>query len=116
MRPSKVKFISEKLEKEFKSLDENDPLKKAIKRAILDLQQNAFYGIQIPKRLFPQEYVLKYNDDLNADNGGNWLKFETLYGQLVSLHAPYFDIIFAAWVISNPESFKEESPPIALPQ
>lgn len=61
MKPSKVKFISEKLEQEFKSLDESDPLKRAIKRAISDLQQNAFFGIQIPKRLFPKEYVAKYN-------------------------------------------------------
>ncbi len=43
MKPSKVKFISEKLEKTFKSLDENDPIKMAIKRAIKDLQQNAFF-------------------------------------------------------------------------
>lgn len=28
--------------------------------AIPDLKQNAFSGIQIPKRLFPKEYVQKY--------------------------------------------------------
>jgi len=61
MKPSKVKFISERLEQNFRSLDENDPIKKAIKRAIRDLQQNAFFGIQIPKRLFPEEYVKRYN-------------------------------------------------------
>ena len=61
MTPSKVKFISEKLEKAFNELDENDPIKKAIKRAIKDLQQDAFFGIQIQKRLFPKEYVKKYN-------------------------------------------------------
>jgi len=61
MKPSKVKFISEKLEKDFKSLDEEDPIKKGIKRAINDLQKNAFFGIQIPKRLFPKEYLVKYN-------------------------------------------------------
>ena len=60
IKPSKVKFISEQLEKNFKSLDETDPLKKSIKRAIKDLQQDAFFGIQIPKRLIPQEYVQKY--------------------------------------------------------
>jgi len=63
IKPSKVKFISDKLEKDFESLDENDFLKKAIKRAIKDLQNNAFFGIQIPKRLFPKEYITKY--DLN---------------------------------------------------
>jgi len=60
MKPSKVKFISERLEKEFEKLDETDPIKKAIKRAIKDLQQDAFFGIQIPKRLFPKEYFQKY--------------------------------------------------------
>ncbi len=60
MKPSKVKFISEKLEEEFKRLEEDDPIKKAIKKAIRDLQQDAFFGIQIPKRLFPAEYVSKY--------------------------------------------------------
>lgn len=61
MKPSKVKFISERLEKSFNSLNDNDPIKKAIKRAVKDLQQNAFFGIQIPKRLFPEEYIKKYN-------------------------------------------------------
>jgi len=60
MKPSKIKFISEKLEKEFEKLNETDPIKKAIKRAIKDLQQDAFFGIQIPKRLFPKEYIQKY--------------------------------------------------------
>lgn len=60
MKPSKIKFISEKLEENFKTLDESDPIKKAIKRAIIDLQRDAFFGIQIPKRLFPEEYVIKY--------------------------------------------------------
>ena len=61
IKPSKVKFISEKLEEDFNSLDESDILKKSIKRAIRDLQQNAFFGIQIPKRLFPAVYIERYN-------------------------------------------------------
>ena len=61
IKPSKVKFVSDKLESEFNSLDEDDFLKKAIKRAIKDLQQNAFFGIQIPKRLIPEEYIIKYD-------------------------------------------------------
>jgi len=60
IKPSNVKFISERLEENFKSLDEEDFLKKSIKRAINDLQNNAFFGIQIPKRLFPKEYIQKY--------------------------------------------------------
>ncbi len=61
IKPSKVKFISDNLEKSFNSLDDNDPIKKSIKRAIKDLQNNAFFGIQIPKRLIPREYIIKYD-------------------------------------------------------
>lgn len=61
IKPSKVKFISESLQKNFNSLNEDDPIKKAIKRAIKDLQNNAFFGIQLPKRLIPKEYILKYD-------------------------------------------------------
>ncbi len=55
IKPSKVKFISDELEKSFNSLLDGDSIKKGIIRAIKDLRENAFFGIQIPKRLFPQE-------------------------------------------------------------
>lgn len=61
IKNSKVVFISEKLEKTFESIPENEILKKQIKRAIENLKENAFAGIRIPKRLFPKEYVVKYN-------------------------------------------------------
>lgn len=60
MKPSKVKFISEELEKEFNALEENDPIKKGIKKAIQDLKQDAFSGLQIPKKLFPKDYLKKF--------------------------------------------------------
>ena len=60
IKPSKVVFISEELEKDFNSLKEDDPIKKAMVRAIQELNENAFSGIQVPKRLFPKEYVQKY--------------------------------------------------------
>ena len=60
IKPSKVKFISDELEKDFNSLKDDDFIKKAIIRAIQDLKENAFCGIQIPKKLFPKEYVQKY--------------------------------------------------------
>lgn len=59
-KPSKVVFISDELEKNFLDLDGKDPIKKAMIRAIKDLQQNAFFGIHVPKRLIPKEYVKKY--------------------------------------------------------
>jgi len=60
IKPSKVVFISEELEESFNSLPDNDFIKKSIIRAIKDLNQNAFSGIQIPKRLIPKEYIKKY--------------------------------------------------------
>lgn len=60
IKPSKVKFISDELEKSFNSLRDDDPIKKGIMRAIKDLRENAFCGIQLPKRLFPQGYIQKY--------------------------------------------------------
>lgn len=60
IKASSVVFISDELEKDFNSLKEDDPIKKAMIRAIQDLKENAFSGIQIPKRLFPKEYIQKY--------------------------------------------------------
>ena len=59
-KPSKVVFISDSLENAFKALSSEDPLKKHMLRAIQDLNENAFAGIQIPKRLFPKEDIKKY--------------------------------------------------------
>ncbi len=61
IKRSKVAFVSEILEKTFESLKDNEILKKHIKRAIEELKENAFAGIRIPKRLFPREYIVKYN-------------------------------------------------------
>lgn len=60
IKPSKVVFISDELERNFNELKDEDPIKKGMVRAIKDLKENAFCGIQIPKRLFPREYVQKY--------------------------------------------------------
>ena len=60
IKPSKVVFIDDKLEKSFNSLDENDFVKKGIIKAIHNLRMNAFSGIQIPKKLLPKEYIQKY--------------------------------------------------------
>lgn len=60
IRKSEVKFADDNVEKEFYSLKEGDEIKEYIKRAIRDLQINAFCGIQIPKKIIPQEYTRKY--------------------------------------------------------
>ena len=60
IKASKVVFISEELEKNFYALKDDDPIKKSMIRAIYDLRENAFAGIQVPKRLIPKGYIQKY--------------------------------------------------------
>ena len=60
LRPSTAVFATDELEKDFYSLKENDEIKIYIKRAIQDIQKNAFCGIQLPKRLIPKEYIQNY--------------------------------------------------------
>ena len=60
LKPSEIVFAEDKIEKEFTELADNDEIKKYIKRAIEDIRQNAFCGIPIPKKLFPREYIQKY--------------------------------------------------------
>ena len=61
IKPSKVKFISEELEENYNSMDNNDLVKISINRAIQEIRQNAFAGIPVPKRLIPKEYLAKYD-------------------------------------------------------
>ncbi|MAE49708.1 hypothetical protein CMI48_02655 [Candidatus Pacearchaeota archaeon] len=60
IKPSEAVFANDKIEEAFYHLDKSDPLRKHITRAIQDIEQNAFCGIQIPKKLIPKEYVKKY--------------------------------------------------------
>ena len=93
----KVVFISEDLEKDFHSLKEDDPIKKAMIRAILDLKENAFSGIQMPKRLIPKEYVQKYyvNNLWKYDLPRGWRLIYTVTAEnevdLISAILEWFD-------------------------
>jgi len=60
IKPSKVIFADDNVEKEFYGLKDNDEIKDYIERAIRDIKANAFCGIQLPKRLIPKEYIQKY--------------------------------------------------------
>jgi Txe/YoeB family toxin of Txe-Axe toxin-antitoxin module len=63
--PSTIKFVDEKLREAFYKLEEGDSsekkLFKLINKALNNLEENAFCGIQIPKKLIPREYLIKYN-------------------------------------------------------
>ena len=97
IKPSKVKFISDELDKSFNSLLNNDPVKKGIIRAIKDLRENAFFGIQIPKKLFPKEYVQKYkiNNLWKYDLPNGWRLIYTITPEnevdLISAILEWFD-------------------------
>ncbi|MCX6010136.1 MAG: hypothetical protein NTW48_08940 [Chloroflexi bacterium] len=64
---SEVYFAEPKIKEEFQRLKdshlEEKNLYQWIKRAIADLEADAFCGIQIPKKQIPKEYTKKYNID-----------------------------------------------------
>lgn len=58
----KVQFVNEKVKKAFEILKDEDPkMYGFILRAFEDIENNAFCGIQIPKKLIPKEYIKKYS-------------------------------------------------------
>ncbi len=97
IKSSKIKFISPKLEKEFNSLEYNDPIKKALLRAIKNIQENAYSGIQVSKRLIPEVYVKKYgvNNLWKYNLSGEWRLIYTLTAEneieLISAILEWFD-------------------------
>ncbi len=61
---SKLIFGDEKLKASFEKLQhsttEDKKLYEWLVRAFEDLEENAFYGIQIPKKLIPKDYENKF--------------------------------------------------------
>lgn len=64
---SEINFADEKLQKNFEelknSVNEDKNLYKWICRAFEDLEENAFCGIRIQKKLIPKIYIEKYEID-----------------------------------------------------
>ena len=64
-RIKQVAFINENLKKAYSELNESrfeeKKLYEFISRAITDLKENPFCGIKIPKRLWPKEYISKFD-------------------------------------------------------
>ena len=58
-----VVFADDKIERAYNSLDDNDWLKKAVKKAINSLKENIFSGERIPQKQIPKEYKIKYGID-----------------------------------------------------
>lgn len=57
---SKIIFIDDELENAFDSLQDNDPIKKALVRAIQNIKEDFQAGEYIPKNKIPNEYLKKY--------------------------------------------------------
>jgi len=66
---SRVVFADKKVKEAYEKLKdsktENQNLYKWLNRAFDDLAENAFCGIQIPKKLIPKTYLKKY--EIEAD-------------------------------------------------
>lgn len=64
---SQIKFAEEKIKETLNKLKnsktEDKKLYEWINRALDDLEENSFCGIQIPKRLIPEDYTEKYGID-----------------------------------------------------
>ena len=64
---SQIKFAETKTKEAFEKLQssktEDQKLHKWINRAMDDLEEDAFCGIQIPKKLIPKTYIEKYEVD-----------------------------------------------------
>jgi len=59
-KPCEIQFADEKLQETYENVKE-EPLKKQLERALCDIKENPFCGIQIPKKQIPKEYIQKYN-------------------------------------------------------
>jgi|SRR3989344_2752323 len=63
--PSTSRFADEKIKEAFYKLENGDDqereLFKLINQALDNIEENAFCGIQIPKKLVPKEYTQKYD-------------------------------------------------------
>ena len=60
MKKVEIQFANENVLKAYNELTD-DRLKKFIDRALQDIKENPFCGIQISKKLIPKEYTTKFN-------------------------------------------------------
>ena len=95
-----VAFITQKLKEQFQYLKEgkfeDQQLYKFINRAIDDLKRNPICGVKIPKKLWPKEYIQKYNitNLWKYDLPGAWRLVYTIESdeiKIVSIILEWFD-------------------------
>jgi len=97
IKSSEVVFANDKIEKAYNKLEDNEDLKKHLKKAIKEIQNNAYCGIQIPKRLIPKEYIKNYkvNNLWKYDLPDGWRLIYALFPQnkveILSVVIEWFD-------------------------
>ncbi|MBA7523018.1 hypothetical protein ES705_15141 [subsurface metagenome] len=60
MKADKIKFAEVSLEKAFNEINEKDPLKKALVRALREIKENCYCGRNVKKKLIPKRLIEKY--------------------------------------------------------
>ena len=60
MKPKKIRFIDSSLENAFNDIKDNDPIKKALIRAIKDIKENSYCGRNVKKKLIPKKFIDRY--------------------------------------------------------
>lgn len=96
---SQVAFADENLKKEFDQLSKIKEIKfyEQLVKAFRNLEENAFCGIQIPKKLIPPFYIQKYGADnlwkYNLPDGWRLTYFITAPNkiEIVSVILEWFD-------------------------
>ena len=62
--PSDIRFVDKNIREAFYKLEKGDnserKLFKFINQALDNIEENAFCGIQIPKKIIPKEYISKF--------------------------------------------------------
>lgn len=61
---SKIAFGDKKVEETFKKINDKQ-FKEQLEKAFNNLSENAFCGVQIPKKLIPKEYIKRFGNLTN---------------------------------------------------
>lgn len=93
MKSDKVVFVDEELEKSFNELQESDPIKRGIIRAIRCIQENTFVGRNVKKELIPKKLIDKFslNNLWIYDLPNGWRLIYSITGSEIEIIAAVLD-------------------------
>ena len=90
-RVRRVHFVDGRLYDEFKRLQygrfEERQLAESISQAIAQLKENPFFGVRIPRKQWPKEYIQKFgvNNLQKIDLSGAWRLVYTVVGNEIEI-------------------------------